>query len=137
MRLVVDANVLFAALLKDGGTRRLMLQGPFDLFAPAWVWEEVDEYRTLFLQKTGGGQDHEALRQALRARILDVPREKTASSMDQALRLCAADPDDAFYLATCLALDVSLWTHDKALAAAAQAAGIRAWSTRELLVREA
>ncbi len=37
MKLVVDANILFSALLRDSGTRKLLLDRRLSLFAPKFL----------------------------------------------------------------------------------------------------
>ncbi|MHA2473510.1 MAG: PIN domain-containing protein, partial [Promethearchaeota archaeon] len=45
MDLVVDANILFAALIKDNITSELLLKREFHLFAPEFIFEEFEKYR--------------------------------------------------------------------------------------------
>ena len=52
MILIVDANVLFAALIKKGVTSALLLEEEIDLFAPQYIFEEFDKYRDEILAKT-------------------------------------------------------------------------------------
>ena len=42
MRLVVDANILVAALLKDSTTRELLLEDDLELFAPEGLLAELE-----------------------------------------------------------------------------------------------
>ena len=42
MRLVVDANILVAALLKDSTTRELLLEDDLELFAPEGLLTELN-----------------------------------------------------------------------------------------------
>jgi len=42
MRLVVDANILVAALLKDSTTRELLLEEDLELFAPECLLAGID-----------------------------------------------------------------------------------------------
>lgn len=52
MDLVIDANVIFAALIKDGESARLILHDKIHLFAPEFLLEEFEVYRDLILKKT-------------------------------------------------------------------------------------
>jgi len=40
MEMVVDANVLFSALIKEGTTRELLLSNEFVLYAPEFLLDE-------------------------------------------------------------------------------------------------
>jgi predicted nucleic acid-binding protein len=52
MELVVDANVLFSALLRDGKTREFMLSDELTLFAPEFVVDEFIEHLGELTEKT-------------------------------------------------------------------------------------
>jgi len=39
MRLVIDANVLFAALIKDSSTAQLLINDKLQFFAPEFLFE--------------------------------------------------------------------------------------------------
>jgi predicted nucleic acid-binding protein len=52
MDLVVDANILFASLIKDSLTAELLFVDHFHLHAPEFLLEELDKYRALLLEKT-------------------------------------------------------------------------------------
>ncbi|MBN2517440.1 MAG: hypothetical protein JXB14_01205 [Candidatus Altiarchaeota archaeon] len=52
MRLVVDANVIFSATIKDGLTRRLLLTGKSELFAPEFLSEEIMKYAEYIAEKS-------------------------------------------------------------------------------------
>ena len=44
MKLVVDANVLIAAVLRDSTTRKLIVLGGMELHAPRYLSEEVEAH---------------------------------------------------------------------------------------------
>jgi predicted nucleic acid-binding protein len=52
VRLVVDANVLFSALIRDGVTRKLFFEDRLELFAPEYLFEEFAGHRKEILQKS-------------------------------------------------------------------------------------
>ena len=52
MKLVVDANVLFAALIKEGSTAELLISDKLQLFAPEFLFTEFSKYEELILKKT-------------------------------------------------------------------------------------
>jgi len=52
MKLIVDANVLFSALIKDGLTAELLISDKLHLFAPEFLFTEFAKYEDLILRKT-------------------------------------------------------------------------------------
>ncbi|MBU3906952.1 MAG: hypothetical protein KKA64_01745 [Nanoarchaeota archaeon] len=46
MKLVLDANVLFSALIKDDVTAKLFLDLSFHLYAPEFILEEFEKHKT-------------------------------------------------------------------------------------------
>lgn len=114
---VVDANVLFGALLRDGTTRRLLLYGGLELHTPPTIWAEFERNRTELLKKSRATEAaFDLLLGALRDRIVDVPlpliRERIAEA---AASLGRGGGLDAPYVAAALALRATLWTQDKKL----------------------
>ncbi len=52
MDLIVDANVLFAILIKKGKTEEIILEEDLHLFSPEFLFEEFEKYKDELLQKT-------------------------------------------------------------------------------------
>ena len=52
MKLIVDANILFSALIKDGLTAELLISDKLQLFAPEFLLTEFSKYKDLILKKT-------------------------------------------------------------------------------------
>lgn len=119
--IVVDANVVFAAFLRDGATRELVLARGLDLRSPPWLWEEVVDRYDWLQGKTHLSEPalDELLRQ-VRDRIVDIPAAAIEAEREAALEAVdAAGRKDAPYVAAVLAVDGVLWTQDKTLAAEA------------------
>ena len=51
MDLIVDANVLFAALIKEGLTSDLLFVDDFHLYAPEFLLVEFTKYKEEILRK--------------------------------------------------------------------------------------
>jgi predicted nucleic acid-binding protein len=120
-RVVVDANILFGALLRDGTTRRLLLYGGLDLHTPATIWAEFERNRAHLLAKSRATEAaFDLLVEALRDRISGVPLAVIRERMVEAeASLGTRDALDAPYVAAALALGATLWTQDKSLLAKA------------------
>ena len=113
MRLVVDANILFAALLRKGVTSALLIREDLELFAPALFWEEFTKYEMMILARTH--RDREEF-----AQIVEIFRERiaiVAGDPEEVERMVplSPDPGDASYLVLALRLGIPLWTADKQL----------------------
>ena len=57
MKLVVDANILFAALIKEGSTAELLISDKLQLFAPEFLFTEFAKYEELILKKTHSSRE--------------------------------------------------------------------------------
>ena len=117
MRLVVDANILIAALLKDAATRELLLKEEIDFFAPEQLLNELKHLlknpkirRRLKLDD----EDLYELTSAIFSGIEFVPEQIFISSIKQSLCL-VTHPEDAPYIALSLALKIPLWSNDSSL----------------------
>ena len=47
MDLVIDANILFAALIKRNVTSDLLFRNDLHLYAPEFIFEEFEKYRNV------------------------------------------------------------------------------------------
>ena len=52
MDVVVDANIIFAVLIKDSFTDHVLFSGKFLLFTPEYVLTEFEKYKEIILKKT-------------------------------------------------------------------------------------
>jgi len=46
-RLVIDANIILSALIKDSTTRKILIGSAIDFYAPEYLIEEVEKYLSL------------------------------------------------------------------------------------------
>lgn len=113
MLLVVDANVLFSALLRDGLTRRVLFKSPNSFLAPEFIAFEYAKHRDYLAQKYAGSiQDLDKLASVILSRIRLIPNESLTPFILGALSL-TQDKNDALYLACALKEDASIWSNDK------------------------
>lgn len=132
MPIVVDANVVFAAFLRDGKTRELILDRGLDLRTPPWLWDGVAARYAWIQQKTGlPRRALDELLMQLRDRITDIPAVAIEVHRQAAIRRTKrSGRKDAPYVAAVLAVDGVLWTHDARLA---REAGVPTVTTADLL----
>ncbi len=116
MDLVIDANILFSALIKeDSFSYDLLFSGKFHLFAPEYIFTEFDEHKEEILEKT----EHTTvgffrLVEILKRRIVIIPLEELIPYVKEAEKL-TPDPDDMVYFALALKLKCAIWSNDKKL----------------------
>lgn len=117
MRLVIDANILVAALLKDATTRQILLEDDLEFFAPEYLLTEIE--RTLKNPRIRrriplNDKDLSELSSAIMSRVIFVPEKIFLSFIKRSLPL-VTHIEDAPYIALGLALKIPLWSNDSVL----------------------
>jgi len=113
MDLVVDANILFAALIKRNITSNLLFNNNLSLFAPEFILVEFMKYRDLIRKKTERTNlEFDKLLRVFRKRITLVRLENLY--IENARRI-SPDLKDVPYIALALKLNAAIWSNDKAL----------------------
>ncbi len=129
MKLVVDANILFSALLKDSGTRKLLLDRRLSLFAPKFLLLEYVKYsKGLRSRSKLREDDFASLSKMLLGRIRLISDEEIMLYYSAA-RSLVDDSKDAPYVACALAADADLWSNDRHL----KGIRVKNWATKELM----
>nr|MDO8114562.1 PIN domain-containing protein [Candidatus Sigynarchaeota archaeon] len=115
MDVVIDANVLFSILIKTSITSRLIFDDRLKLFAPEFILEELEKYKSDLLEKTSLPEDFFIRYLSIvRKRITIVPKVDFSDFLQKGKEI-SPDPDDHVYFALALKLDCGIWTHDKAV----------------------
>jgi len=98
MLLVVDANVVFSALIKEGSTLRLLefnsIFKIFELVAPEFIWDEIEEHKDEIIEKSKLAE--EGLRKVLefiRSEIKTIPAEYFSEFLKEAKEI---SPEEDF-----------------------------------------
>ena len=113
MRLVCNANVLFAAILKDSATRRILTSPRVELHAPDLLRIEHKKFQNLLRTKTTASHEDVKAIADLLLRIITI-HEPSIDNLREAKKF-SPDIDDAAYLALCLDLNLPLWSNDRRL----------------------
>ncbi len=130
MLLVVDANILFSALISHGETFDLLCSEELQLAAPEFLLVELSEHKAEILQKSSlPGTVFEEFLELLRERIEIVPHDDFGNFMSEAANL-SPDPDDIPYIALALKLRCPIWSQDSRLKRQSR---VQVYTTRELL----
>ena len=115
MKIVVDANILFAALIKDSKTSSLFLVDDLEFFAPDFLFVEYEKYKDVILEKTSRSKkDVQKYLNFLRRTITIIP-ERDFKDLFKEFKLISPDPKDIPYLALSKKIKASIWSNDKNL----------------------
>jgi len=132
LELVVDANALFSALIKNSHTRHFLLLGSYSFFVPEFVFEEIREHLDELAEKSGvSKQELDAVLSGIitSANILIIPFCEFRQYAKKA-RWISPDADDVHYFALALKLGCGIWSNDKRLLGQKE---VRIYSTKEVL----
>lgn len=114
MKVVIDANRVMSALIKDSATRRRLMTTDSILYAPGFIRTELAKHRTYLLKKSGlSPADYDQLLAILLSKIRWVPDDLIIPHIARAAQVLK-DPDDLAYLAAALTVGAdAIWTEDK------------------------
>ena len=130
MDLVIDANILFAALIKESVTKELILSNGINLFAPEFLFEEFYKYKEEILKKTNRSlEEFDEIFMILTNIITLIPEEEFCLFLEKA-RSISPDENDSVYFALALKLNCAIWSNDKKLKNQDR---IRVYSTQDLI----
>jgi predicted nucleic acid-binding protein len=114
MKLVIDANIVISALIADSKTRELIVTLEPDLLTPAFVYDEIENYEDLVVEKSGMEPDRVAKFIDLLFQYIEVvPADDFYPAIERAAAAIAdTDPEDVLYLACAIASDAAIWSDD-------------------------
>lgn len=115
MILVIDANVLFSALIKNSLTAELIFNQDIQLHTCEFIIEEFFKHEKEIMKKTHRTREQFiTIMHQLRDIINIIPEEEYSKLMDEAEKF-SPDPNDAIYFALAMKLNASMWSNDKRL----------------------
>src|SRR3989344_6451943 len=106
MKIVIDANILIAALIKDSKAREIITSQEFEFLTPEFILEEIRKYREEIKKKANLDQEgFELVMSILFETIKIIPKEDYELSLDKAKEIMNDDVKDVPYVAVQLALN--------------------------------
>jgi predicted nucleic acid-binding protein len=117
MELIVDANILIAALLKDSHTRKLLMFSNYTFYTCEYVIEEIDNHIQELEKKTRLDKDKliEILKEIIQvANIKIIPLTEFENHILEAKNI-SPDKYDIQYFALALNKKCPIWSNDKKL----------------------
>ena len=114
MKRVIDANVVISALIADSKTRELVVTLEPDLLTPAFVYDEIENYEELIVEKSRMEPGRVAqFVDLLFQYIAVVPVDEFHPAIKEAdAAIGGTDPDDVLYLTCAIASDATIWSDD-------------------------
>ena len=129
MDLVIDSNILFAALLKESGTSDILFK--HRLYAPEFIFEEFKKYKEYLKDKTKRSEENfNELFDLFERNAILIPKEEIDPFIEKAEKI-SPDAKDVPYLALALKLRCGLWSNDRSLKE--KQSVIQVYSTEELI----
>ncbi len=130
MILVIDANVLFSALIKDSLTAELIFNEDLKLYTCEFIIEEFFKYEKEITKKTHRTREEFiTIMHQLRDIITVIPQEEYSHLIMEAQKL-SPDKKDIMYLALALKLGCAIWSNDRDLKEKQDV--IKVYNTKEL-----
>ena len=109
MRIVVDANVVIAAVVKSSITREVLLYPFIDYYSPDFLLKEIKEHDEEISAKAGKGY-HSAMA-LITKKLTIIPDHVYKDNMQEARKIMGSiDKDDEQYIALALHLDAGVMT---------------------------
>lgn len=136
MTVIVDTNIVIAALIKEGIVRRIIAGNPGIWVMPDTCFEEIWEHRDKWNRSNISDDElREILDDFVEDFVILVSDEVYGSKMEMAEKL-VNDNDDAPIVALCLAVENDgIWTFNPKHFRKSQATGIRLLTTRDITDR--
>ncbi len=132
MRLVVDSNILFAALIKDSATRRIFYHLNAELFIISFSSAEIKKYKNELLEKSHTSEIvFDLILEQLTKKCIFVDDEIIKKYFDTAKEiLWHIDPKDTPFIAAALATGADIWSDDEHFTKQKK---IKVWKTADLV----
>lgn len=133
MKLVVDTNIIFKALIKRSKVRAILLNPNHQFYLPEYALEEVKRHFSLIADKSGLSEEEVKLALGiLLGNMQVVPAEDILRKWDEAERIIGKiDEGDIPFIALALSIECDgIWSDDKDLKRQGR---VKVWSTREMI----
>jgi len=115
MELILDANILFSALIKNSVTAELIFEEDLQLYTADFIIDEFFKYEDLILKKTKRTKEQFVQIMHMLKDIINVlPEEEYYEFMEKAAMI-SPDEKDTAYFALALKLKCAIWSNDKKL----------------------
>ena len=113
MKVVIDANRVVAALIKDSTTRKILFDGNFEFVAPDYIKTEIDKYKNIITKKAEITKNEFDILLSLIFENISIIPQNEYNKFIADFKGYLNDPKDLAYIATSAATKAQgVWTHD-------------------------
>ena len=114
MNIVIDTNIFISALIKDGITRKIILDFDYNLLLPEFAFEEIKEHKSEILKKSNlSEREFNILFLRLLKYIKIIPASMIYRYRGEASEIIGKiDREDIQFIATALAFNCPIWSND-------------------------
>lgn len=133
MKIVIDTNILIAALIKDSTSRDLLLHSSsLEFYAPRFSLEEVKKHQSFLIKKAKvNEQEFEVLLLLFIKKIVFLEDELIRTKLQDAIEIIGKiDEKDSPFIAAALITKAVIWSND---AHFKKQNKVKTYTTKELL----
>ena len=115
MKLVLDTNILVAALIKDSVTREILVHPDIEFLLPEFALEELETHKAEILIKSKLSEHQFALLfEQLKSNISITPSEEICCKEEAKNIMDIIDSEDTIFIALALSVEnEGIWSQDK------------------------
>ncbi len=132
MRLILDTNILIAALIRKSITREILIHPDMEYLVSEFIFNEIELHKDEILQKSGLSKDDlESLFDHLKDNLILIPDEEIKHE-EKALQIMQdIDDKDSIFIAIALStFNDGIWSEDKHFE---KQNFIKVWKTQDLI----
>jgi len=133
MRLIVDSNIIIAAMRPEAFTRKLIVHPDLELLSPEFLLVELEEHEGEIMGKTGLAPDiYRNVQNILLSNVTIIPFIEYRSEFESAMDLMKVIDveDSAFIAAACALRTDGIWSNDSDMRKQSR---VKVWTTRDLI----
>ncbi|MFH1247426.1 MAG: PIN domain-containing protein [Candidatus Micrarchaeota archaeon] len=113
MKLVVDTNIVISAIIRDATTRKLLFHPALELYAPEYIFEELERNKAEVIQKAGISlSEFETFLRVVSKVVNIVPKEAYSEYLEEAHQVIDYVPDEPFAAVAIALGDCGIWSND-------------------------
>lgn len=130
MNIILDSNILFAVLIKDGKTADILVNPFLKLNAPEILFEEFSKYYEEIINKSHRNKEEFISTLSYIKELITIFSNSTFYEFIDEAEKISPDPDDIMYFALAIKLDCPIWSNDKKLK---EQDKVKVYSTEDLI----
>ena len=136
IKIIIDANILFSALIKDASiTRELIISDDiFDIYCPKFIFKELEKYKKFIISKREKNKQLLTYKESIETLLYFInviSTERYDDKIKEAYNIMKdIDEKDTHYVALALKLNCPIWSNDTDLKKQNK---VKIYNTKELL----